>query len=160
MPLGEITFDCAGVNHTAWFTTFRRGDEDLLPKIREVMTARHVTGTMPMLPRSGDPYESNERVRAELMRLTGYFHTESSHHASEYWAWFRKTPELTRSYLDRHWDNLEASRAADKGESWPPKRPGCRSSKVPTRAPDPSPRHTVGGDPAAIPPPPDAMTER
>jgi len=117
VPLDETTFDCAGVNHTAWFTTFRRGDEDLLPKIREVMTARHVTGTMPMLPRSDDPYESNERVRAELMRLTGYFHTESSHHASEYWAWFRKTPELTCSYLDRHWDNLEVSRAADKGES-------------------------------------------
>ena len=117
VPLDETTFDCAGVNHTAWFTTFRRGDEDLLPKIREVMTARHVTGTMPMLPRSDDPYESNERVRAELMRLTGYFHTESSHHASEYWAWFRKTPELTCSYLDRHWDNLEVSAAADKAQS-------------------------------------------
>jgi len=117
VPLAEVTFDCAGVNHTAWFTTFRRGDEDLIPAIREVMTARHVTGGMPMLPRSDDPYESNERVRAELMQLTGYFHTESSHHASEYWAWFRRTPELTRGYLDRHWDNLEVSRTTDKGES-------------------------------------------
>ena len=25
VPYDEITFDCAGVNHTAWFTTFRRG---------------------------------------------------------------------------------------------------------------------------------------
>jgi alpha-galactosidase len=117
VPLEEVTFDSAGVNHTAWFTTFRRGDEDLIPRIREVMTARHVDGTIPMLPRSDDPYQSNERVRAELMRLTGYFHTESSHHASEYWAWFRKTPELTRHYLDRHWDNLEVSAAADKAQS-------------------------------------------
>jgi len=117
VPLGEVTFDSAGVNHTAWFTTFRRGETDLIPRIREVMTARYLTGTMPMLPRSDDPYESNERVRAELMRLTGFFHTESSHHASEYWAWFRKTPELTRHYLDRHWDNLEVSRAADKEAS-------------------------------------------
>jgi len=105
------------VNHTAWFTTFRRGDEDLIPRIREVMIARHVDETIPMLDRSDDPYQSNERVRAELMRLTGYFHTESSHHASEYWAWFRKTPELTRHYLDRHWDNLEVSAAADKAQS-------------------------------------------
>jgi alpha-galactosidase len=107
VPYDEVTFECAGVNHTAWFTTFRRGEEDLIPKIREVMKARHVDGTIPLLPRSDDAYESIERVRSELMLLTGYFHTESSHHASEYWAWFRRTPELTASYLDRHWNYLE-----------------------------------------------------
>jgi len=117
VPYGEISFDCAGVNHTAWFTTFRRGDEDLIPRIREVMTARYLDGTMPLLLRSDDPYESIERVRAELMRLTGYFHTESSHHASEYWAWFRKTPELIREYLDRGWNYLEVSRSSDAAES-------------------------------------------
>jgi alpha-galactosidase len=113
VPYDEITFDCAGVNHTAWFTTFRRGEQDLIPQIREVMRARHVDGSRPLLDRSDDPYESNERVRSELMMLTGYFHTESSHHASEYWAWFRKTPELTAAYLDRRWDYLEICRSAD-----------------------------------------------
>ena len=113
VPYDEITFDCAGVNHTAWFTTFRRGDEDLIPRIREVMRARHVERSRPLLERSDDPYESDERVRSELMMLTGYFHTESSHHASEYWAWFRKTPELTAAYLDRRWDYLEICRSAD-----------------------------------------------
>ena len=109
----EVTFDAAGVNHTAWFTTFRRDDEDLIPRIREVMRARHVERSIPLLPRSDDAYESIERVRTELMMLTGYFHTESSHHASEYWAWFRKTPELTREYLDRRWDYLEICRSTD-----------------------------------------------
>lgn len=113
VPYHEVVFGCAGVNHTAWFTTFRRGDEDLIPRIREVMQARHVDGTVPLLPRSDDPYESIERVRAELMMLTGYWHTESSHHASEYWAWFRKTPELKRHYLDREWDYLAICRAVD-----------------------------------------------
>lgn len=117
VPLDEVTFDSAGVNHTAWFTTFRRGPQDLLPRIREVITARHLDESVPMLPRSDDPYESNERVRGELMRLTGYFHTESSHHASEYWAWFRRTPELTAFYLDRHWDNLEISETSDKEQA-------------------------------------------
>jgi alpha-galactosidase len=106
VPYDEVTFECAGVNHTAWFTTFRRGDEDLIPRIREVMKARHVDRAIPLLPRSDDAYESIERVRAELMMLTGYFHTESSHHASEYWAWFRRTPELVDAYLDRRWDYL------------------------------------------------------
>jgi alpha-galactosidase len=113
VPYEEVTFDCAGVNHTAWFTTYRRGDEDLLPRIREVMRARHVDRSIPLLERSDDPYESSERVRSELMLLTGYFHTESSHHASEYWAWFRKTPEITAEYLDRRWDYLEICRNAD-----------------------------------------------
>ena len=117
VPLDEVTFECAGVNHTAWFTTFRRGDEDLIPRIREVMKARHVDGTIPLLPRSDDPYESNERVRAELMMLTGYFHTESSHHASEYWAWFRKTPELVHEYIDREWNYLEICRWVDAGDT-------------------------------------------
>ena len=113
VPYEEITFDCAGVNHTAWFTTFRRGEEDLIPRIREVMKARHVDRTLPLLPRSEDAYESIERVRTELMLLTGYFHTESSHHASEYWAWFRRTPELAAEYLDRRWDYLEICRSSD-----------------------------------------------
>jgi alpha-galactosidase len=117
VPYDEVTFDCAGVNHTAWFTTFRRGDEDLVPRIREVIKARHVERTEPLLPRSDDPYESIERVRAELMLLTGYFHTESSHHASEYWAWFRKTPELTREYIDREWDYLVICRSSDAAGS-------------------------------------------
>jgi alpha-galactosidase len=117
VPSDEVTFDCAGVNHTAWFTMFRRGDEDLIPRIREVIAARYLDGTLPLLPRSDDPYESVERVRAELMRLTGYFHTESSHHASEYWAWFRKTPELVRAYLDREWNYLEVSRSSDAADS-------------------------------------------
>lgn len=113
VPYDEVTFDCAGVNHTAWFTTFRRGEEDLIPRIREVMAARHVERRIPLLERSDDPYESIERVRSELMLLTGYFHTESSHHASEYWAWFRKTPEITAGYLDRRWDYLEICRSSD-----------------------------------------------
>src|SRR5438034_4783172 len=58
VPYDEVTFECAGVNHTAWFTAFRRGDEDLVPTIREVMRARHVDGSMALLPRSDDPYES------------------------------------------------------------------------------------------------------
>jgi alpha-galactosidase len=51
------------------------------------------------------------------MLLTGYFHTESSHHASEYWAWFRRTPELVGRYLDRQWDYLAICRAADATSS-------------------------------------------
>ena len=33
-----------------------------------------------------------ELVRTAIMDLTGYFQTESSHHASEYLPYFRRTP--------------------------------------------------------------------
>ena len=41
------------------------------------------------------------------MALTGYFHTESSHHASEYWPWFRKNPDLVKQNLPQRWDYYE-----------------------------------------------------
>ncbi len=107
VPYEDVTFDSAGVNHTAWFTTFRRGNEDLLPRLREVMTRRHLESQDVGLA-SDDLYAGgNERVRTELMRLTGYFHTESSHHASEYWPWFRKDAGLVQDYLPKRWDYFE-----------------------------------------------------
>lgn len=109
VPYGEVTFDCAGVNHTAWFTSFRSREADLLPAIRETMTGRHLAeGAEGGRGPHASTYEgSYERVRTELMRLTGYFHTESSHHASEYWPWFRKSAETTRAYVGERWDYLE-----------------------------------------------------
>jgi alpha-galactosidase len=111
VPYNEVTFDCAGVNHTAWFTTFRHGHEDLLGRIRAVMNDRHgarATAVPASELSEEEIYQGrDERVRTELMNLTGYFHTESSHHASEYWAWFRKNPALVSSYLPARWDYFD-----------------------------------------------------
>lgn len=115
VPYEEVAFDVAGVNHTAWFTTFRRGDQDLVPVIRRTMIERHL-GERPTggQGRNATVYEGrHERVRTELMRLTGYFHTESSHHASEYWPWFRKTPGTVASLIETRWDYYENSLARD-----------------------------------------------
>lgn len=103
VPYDEVVYDSAGVNHTAWFTTFRRGDEDLLPRIRETMGRTNLPqeGAGDLHPGGG------EAVRSELMRLTGYFHTESSHHASEYWPWFRKSPDLVSRYIRERWDYFD-----------------------------------------------------
>lgn len=108
VPYEEVVFDSAGVNHTAWFTTFRRESDDLLPRLREVMTRRHLQGATGGKIGTDDLYAGgNERVRTELMRLTGYFHTESSHHASEYWPWFRKDPQLVAEHLPVRWDYFQ-----------------------------------------------------
>ena len=45
-----------------------------------------------------------ERVRTEIMNAFGYFHTESSPHASEYLPYFRKNDELIDRYEPIRWD--------------------------------------------------------
>jgi alpha-galactosidase len=107
VPYDEVTYDSAGVNHTAWFTTFRRGNEDLIPRLREVMVDRHVHGESGGAESDELHGGGVERVRSELMQLTGYFHTESSHHASEYWPWFRHTRELVDEYIPTRWDYFQ-----------------------------------------------------
>jgi alpha-galactosidase len=56
-----------------------------------------------------------ERVRTELMAAFGYFHTESSHHASEYVPYFRKSPELVSEFIRKRWDYYQICLAHDEG---------------------------------------------
>jgi alpha-galactosidase len=125
VPYEEVRFRAGGVNHQSWFTEFRRGDEDLYPRLREVMSARHLQRTAAGLAsddgdhsgadRSASVYEGgNERVRTAIMDAFGYFHTESSHHASEYLPYFRKSPELVREFIQQRWDYYEICRAHDE----------------------------------------------
>lgn len=118
VPYEQVTFRSAGINHQAWFLEFRHGSEDLYPRIREVMSARHLATNWRGLaaPDTGDHsyargdslYEgSSERVRSEIMRTFGFFHTESSHHASEYVPYFRKDAAHVREYIPERWDYFE-----------------------------------------------------
>ena len=85
VPYEEITFRCAGINHQAFFLTFKRGDKDLYPDIKCVTREPHVYGQEP--------------VRIELMDHFGYFVTESSGHASEYYPYFRKSAAMVEQQL-------------------------------------------------------------
>src|ERR671917_284080 len=125
VPYEEVSYLCAGINHQAWVLSFRRGSEDLYPRLREVMTERHVVGRAGSGLVGDDGYHSeatlsastyeggNEQVRTTLMNHFGYFETESSHHASEYLPYFRKTPELVEAYLPERWDYYQICAAHD-----------------------------------------------
>ncbi|WP_432571361.1 alpha-glucosidase/alpha-galactosidase [Kineococcus sp. SYSU DK005] len=125
VPYEEVDYLCAGINHQAWVLRFRRGGEDLYPRLREVMGERHVVGR-PAADLAGDDgdhsgaalaastYEGgNEQVRTTLMNAFGYFETESSHHASEYLPYFRKDPETVQRYVPQRWDYYEICAAHD-----------------------------------------------
>jgi alpha-galactosidase len=84
VPYGDITWQCAGINHNAWFTKLERGGADLYPLLRE-------RATLPEI------YEQDP-VRFEVMLHLGAFVTESSGHFSEYVPYFRKRPDLIQRY--------------------------------------------------------------
>lgn len=37
VPYDEVVFQCARINHQAFFLSFRRGGEDLYPRIRQAI---------------------------------------------------------------------------------------------------------------------------
>ena len=85
VPYDDLHWQCAGINHLAWFTELTYRGEDMYPKLRE---------------RANDPevYEADP-VRFEVMRHFGAFVTESSGHLSEYLPYFRKRPDLLKRYV-------------------------------------------------------------
>jgi alpha-galactosidase len=85
--IADIVYDCAGINHMAFFTRFDKrlpdgGFESLYPRLQEIA--------------GGDAVPAHNRVRYEIMRRFGYFVTESSEHFAEYTPWFikRNRPDL------------------------------------------------------------------
>jgi alpha-galactosidase len=130
LKLEDVTFRCAGVNHQAWFTEFRQGKRDLYPRLRRVMDRKFPSPAGLEKPgkstpryaqrgldhRADDDLYYQERVRTEIMRTFGYFHSESSHHGSEYLAWFRKDARRVKAYLPRRWDYYKISCSYRQGE--------------------------------------------
>lgn len=116
VPYDEVRYLAGGINHQAWFLEYRHGHEDLYPRLREVMARQHLPhrdasglagdrGDHSEGHRDASVYEGGvERVRTAIMAAFGYFHTESSHHASEYLPYFRKNPELVNEFIPRRWD--------------------------------------------------------
>jgi alpha-galactosidase len=129
----NVSFKCGGINHQAWFTKFAdQNGNDIYPKIRETMFAQNPSpfeaeegqgaGPKTKLAQRGMDHSVNdehyyfERVRTEIMRTFGYFHTESSHHGSEYTPWFRKDAKTIKAYIGKRWDYFEISKSYQNQE--------------------------------------------
>jgi alpha-galactosidase len=101
IPIEEIDYLCAGINHMAFYLRFelKAGAEDLYPQIRQVVEE----GRVP---------EWNQ-VRYEMLTRLGYFVTESSEHFAEYVPWFikRDRPDLIERFhvpLDEYLHRCES----------------------------------------------------
>jgi alpha-galactosidase len=112
VPIDEIRYRCAGINHMAFYLSFERQlpdgtKQDLYPLIRRVLDEGRVPDW--------------NRVRYEVFRHFGYFVTESSEHFSEYVPWFikRDRPDLIEKFnipLDEYIHRCEAQIARWEGQ--------------------------------------------
>jgi len=98
VPLDEVAYWSAGVNHQGWVLRWERGGQDLYPLLDERIAA--------------DP-ELRRRVRVDMYRRLGFYPTETSEHSSEYVPWYLHHPsEVERlrlnvgEYVDISAENL------------------------------------------------------
>ena len=113
VPFEEMEWECAGINHLAWFTKLRHKGEDLYPELKEdfkrqierslgELEAGEVPAdwlhTSPGPLPDNAPEHHQDLVRKHMCLQFGAFITESSGHLSEYLPWYRKS-EDGRKYL-------------------------------------------------------------
>jgi alpha-galactosidase len=74
IPMAELTYLCAGINHMAFYLELKHKGRDVYPLLQEVAQREEIW--------ERDP------VRFELFQRLGYFVTESSEHSAEYNPYF------------------------------------------------------------------------
>lgn len=86
VPIDEINYVAAGINHMAFYLKFERDGQNLYPDIQRVAKEKRIPDW--------------NRVRYEIFQRFGYFVTESSEHFAEYTPWFikRDRPELIEEF--------------------------------------------------------------
>lgn len=97
VDIRDVEWECAGINHLAWFTKFRHQGKDLYPllmrKAREDLAGR-----------PSDPGDAKDLVRKDMMLHFGAYITESSGHLSEYLPYYRKRKDLREKYCRDGYD--------------------------------------------------------
>ncbi|MGE9271568.1 MAG: alpha-glucosidase/alpha-galactosidase [Verrucomicrobiales bacterium] len=91
IDIKEMEWECAGINHLAWFTKLRHKGQDLYPLLME--KARQDLAGNP-----SDPEDADDLIRKDMMLHFGAFITESSGHLSEYLPYYRKRKNLLKQY--------------------------------------------------------------
>ncbi|HRK20634.1 MAG TPA: alpha-glucosidase/alpha-galactosidase [Fimbriimonadaceae bacterium] len=108
VPYTQVKWDCAGINHLAWYTRFEGPEGDLYPKLIALANDRT------------SDFAKKEPVRSDMLRHFGAFITESSGHLSEYLPYYRKRKDLRDTYTIGGYGGEESFYA----NNWPTWRKG------------------------------------
>jgi len=110
VPYDEMEWDCAGVNHLAWFTKCRHKGENLYTKVlyekfRAEIDAGVLEAEAGLAPHKTDEkwhwssskkdktWKQEDLIRKDMCVQFGAYITESSGHLSEYLPYYRKNDE-------------------------------------------------------------------
>jgi len=91
IPYPEMDWECAGINHLAWFTKLEHNGKDLYPVLFK-KAKEDIAG------KPSDPNDVDDIVRKDMMLHFGAFITESSGHLSEYLPYYRKRQDIMKKY--------------------------------------------------------------
>lgn len=126
IPYAEMDWECAGINHLAWFTKLEHQGKDLYPLLKKKATAdlaRAFREGRPANPKKISRHEwetpewHKDIVRKDMMLHFGAFITESSGHLSEYLPYYRKRKDLIQKY-SREGYNGGSSFYANNWPTW------------------------------------------
>ncbi|MDP0495886.1 MAG: alpha-glucosidase/alpha-galactosidase [Verrucomicrobiota bacterium JB024] len=134
VPYEEMEWECAGINHLAWFTKLRHQGKDLYPllkrkargdisrALREAARGREAKDVTNWVP----PVEREDLIRKDMMLHFGAFITESSGHLSEYLPYYRKNSEILKLYAREGYDGTSSFYA----DNWPQWRQKADDSRM------------------------------
>ena len=105
VPYAELAWECAGINHLAWFTKLEREGKSLYPQLqaqfeRDLAAGRREYDQGLVQQDATDNshgaqasirYRQQELIRKDMCLHFGAFITESSGHLSEYLPYYRKS---------------------------------------------------------------------
>lgn len=108
----RLQWKVAGINHMGWLLEISDGGRDLYPEIKRRAAERNREA------RASGAAKHHDMVRYEMMRHFGYYLTESSEHAAEYYPYWIKSqsPDLIDEFnipLDEY-----PRRCQQQIESW------------------------------------------
>jgi len=138
IPYAEMEWECAGINHLAWFTKLKHHGRDLYPRLRKQAQedlAKAFKDGRQADPRTPEDYEAKtpewhqDLVRKDMMIQFGAFITESSGHLSEYLPYYRKRKDLIQKYVREGYDG-GTSFYADNWPTWRKTRDKARMNML------------------------------
>lgn len=116
VPYAQMQWQCAGINHLAWFTTLKHKGTDLYASVlydkfrgeieAGIREAEQGKAAYDARDRGGDQedtWEHRDLIRKDMCLHFGAFITESSGHLSEYLPYYRKS-EAGRKLLRARYD--------------------------------------------------------
>ena len=121
VPYEEMAWDCAGINHLAWFTRLEHLGRDLYPVLMEQARRELETGEMGEVDK-----DRPDLVRKDMMLQFGAFITESSGHLSEYLPYYRKNTDALKTYARQRYCGESRFYASN----WPQWRANADSDRL------------------------------